>query len=42
MNKLISLAKNLLRVKIDMKGVNKLPIKILAEKIASEQLEINL
>ena len=42
MNKLISLAKNLLRVKIDLKGVNKLPIKILAEKIASEQLNINL
>jgi hypothetical protein len=35
MNKLISLAKNLLRVKIDLKGVNKLPIKILADKISS-------
>jgi hypothetical protein len=30
MNKIISLAKNLLRVKVDLKGVNKLPIKILA------------
>lgn len=38
MNKLISLAKNLLRVKADLKGVNKLPIKILADKIATEHL----
>lgn len=42
MNKLISLAKNLLRVKADLKGVNKLPIKILADKISTEHLEINL
>lgn len=37
-NKLISLAKNLLRVKVDLRGVNKLPIKILADKIAAEHL----
>lgn len=42
LNKLISLAKHLLRVKTDLKGVNKLPIKILADKIAAEQLEVNL
>ncbi len=29
-------------MKVDLKGVNKLPIKILADKIASEQLEVNL
>jgi len=28
----------MLRIKIDIKGVNKLPIKILAEKITSEKL----
>lgn len=30
LNKLISLAKHLLRVKVDMKGINKLPVKLLA------------
>jgi hypothetical protein len=42
LNKIVSLAKNLLRVKIDLSGVNKLPIKILAEKIITENLDINL
>jgi hypothetical protein len=42
LNKVVSLAKNLLRVKIDLKGVNKLPIKLLAAKIATEQLDVNL
>lgn len=35
LNKIVSLAKNLLRVKIELKGVNKLPIKILADKITT-------
>ena len=34
LNKLVSLAKHLLRVKTDMRGINKLPVKILAEKLA--------
>lgn len=31
---MVSLAKHLLRVKIDMKGINKMPVKLLAEKLA--------
>ena len=42
LNKLVSLAKHLLRVKTDMRGINKLPVKILAEKLAKEPLSISL
>ena len=35
LNKMVSLAKHLLRVKTDMKGINKLPVKLLAEKLAN-------
>ena len=34
LNKVVSLAKNLLRVTTDLRGINKLPVKLLAEKLA--------
>lgn len=34
LNKMVSLAKHLLRIKTDLKGINKLPVKLLAEKLA--------
>lgn len=39
---MVSLAKHLLRVKIDMKGINKMPVKLLAEKLALEPISLNL
>jgi hypothetical protein len=42
LNKLVSLAKHLLRVKKDMRGINKLPIKLLAEMLTKQPLALSL
>ena len=38
LNKFVALAKKLLRVTIDLKGANRLPINILADKANSESI----
>jgi hypothetical protein len=39
---MVSLAKHLLRVQLDMKGINQMPVKLLAEKLALEPIALNL
>lgn len=40
--KLVALAKNLLRVRTDISGIDQLPLKLLAQKLEQELLPLNL